>query len=175
MTRIPILIAPTIICGLVAASQSAADRGKMIVVGFAEHAAIPQIGLRLKAKMDTGAKTTSIHAVNVERFKRNGKDWVHFTVRAGGRNFVLERRVIRISRIRRTKVGVVERPVVLLGICVAGYYKRAQVNLTDRTGMNYPLLIGRRFMSTGQLVIASSVRFRGKAECRGAPIKKSSD
>ena len=163
-----------IIIGLAAcafAAPAASQTRKTILVGYLENAIILPSGMSMKAKMDTGARTTSINAVDIERFKVKGEEWVRFTVKAKGRKVRMTRKVYRISRIRRTRVGVVERPVVLIGICLAGYYKLAQVNLTDRSNMSYPLLIGRRFMATGRLAIDSAAKYVGKPVCAAAPKK----
>ena len=58
--------------------------------------------------------------------------------------------------VRRAGIALQERPVVRLGLCIAGYYKNAEVNLTDRSNMSSPLLVGRKFMAAGGLVIDSA-------------------
>lgn len=161
-----------VLAACVVAAPAYSQARKATVVGYIENAVILPAGLRMKAKMDTGARTTSIDATDIERFRRDGKEWVRFAVRVKGRKVAFTRRVLRISRIRRTRTEVVQRVVVALGICVAGYYKHTEVNLGSRSNMLYPLLIGRRFMSTGRLLIDSSAKFRGKAICPNAPSKE---
>ena len=142
------------------------------IVGHLENAMIQLRGIldmAIKAKMDTGADMTSIHAVNISRYTKNGEEWVRFTVRAGGRGVIFRRRLVQTVRIRRAGTGMVERPVVKLGICIAGYYRLALVNLTNRSRMSTPLLVGRRFMAPGRLVIDSSETHLGSAVCPGAP------
>ena len=117
--------------------------------------------------MGTGAGATSIHAVDVQRYKENGQDWVQFTVDTGERRMVFRRAVERVVRVRRAGTAVVERPVVLLGICIAGYLQYGEVNLTDRSGMRFPLLVGRNFMGPGGLVIDSAQDFVSHPVCAG--------
>ena len=138
------------LAALVTLEVSAETPRMLTVVGYLEEATILPGGLPVKAKMDTGADVTSIHAVDIRRYKKNGEDWVQFTVDTGNRRMTFRQAVERIIRIRRAGTGIIERPVVRLGICIAGYYKRAQVNLADRSNMRYSLLVGRRFMSTGE-------------------------
>ena len=150
---------------------SAAKSRMLTVVGYLEDAIILPVGLPLKAKMDTGANILSIHALDIRRYRKNGEDWVRFAVDNGARKMVFRRRLERIVRIRRAGVPVVERPVVRLVICIAGYYRNAQVSLNDRSGMATPLLIGRRFMAPGGLVIDSATKNAGKPVCPAAPKK----
>ena len=142
------------------------------IVGHLENAAVVLHGLpdlTMKAKMDTGADMTSIHAVNIERYTKNGEAWVRFTVEAGGRSVVLRRRLVGTVGVRRAGTAVVERPVVRVGICIAGYYGLIQVNLTDRSTMSSPLLVGRRFMAPGRLAIDSAKTYLGSPVCPRAP------
>ena len=148
---------------------SAADARMLKVVGYLENAVILPGKLPIRAKMDTGANTTSINARDIERYKTNGEDWVRFTVDTGDHMMELHRPLEGIQRIRRTGITDIERPVVRLGLCIAGYYKNALVNLTDRSNMSFPLLVGRRFMGTGGLVIDSAQQFIGNPVCPGAP------
>ena len=64
---------------------------------------------------------------------------------------------------------IVGRPVVRLNLCIAGYNKLAKVNLANRTGMSFPLLVGRSFMKAGGLVIDSGQKYVGRPVCPGVP------
>ena len=156
---------------LVSGPAHAAPR-LITIVGYLENAVISLRNLpdlAIKAKMDTGATMTSIHAVDISRYTKNGEEWVRFKVEAGGRSVFFRRRLVRTIRIRRAGTPVVERPVVRIGICIAGYYRLAQVNLTDRSRLSTPLLVGRRFMAPGRLAIDSDKTYLGAAVCPGAP------
>lgn len=157
---------------ILASAPALAATRSITIIGHLENAIIPLRGipdLALKAKMDTGADMTSIHAVDIKRYTKKSKKWVSFLVRASGRAIRFRRRLVRTTRIRRAGVGVVERPVVRIGICIAGYYRLALVNLTDRSRMSTPLLVGRRFMAPGRLAIDSSETYLGSPVCSGAP------
>ena len=144
---------------------SEAQSRMLTIVGHLEDAVILPSGLAVKAKMDTGADQTSIHAVNIEKYVKDGRDWVSFVVDTGDRRMRFRRLVNRIIRIRRAGTTIVERPVVRLHLCIAGYNKFAEVNLADRTGMSTPLLVGRSFMRTGGLVIDSGQKYVGRPVC----------
>ncbi len=158
-----------VLCAVLAAlailGASTAQSRMLTIVGYLEDAVILPSGLEIKAKMDTGADVTSIHALSIERYKKDGRDWVSFIVDTGKRKMRFRRVVARVVRIRRAGTAIVERPVVRLSICIAGYNKLAQVNLANRTGMSNPLLVGRAFMRSGGLVIDSGQKYVGKPVC----------
>ena len=121
------------------------------VFGWVEKAYVPALGVTTKAKMDTGALTSSIYATNVERFRRNGEKWVRFTVTvkdADTRRTVtktLERPFYR--RIKLSGAGGVDhRLVVFMDFCIGSQRLHEQVSLSNRGNKIYDLLIGRRTM-----------------------------
>ena len=122
--------------------------------GRYEYIALPEIGGEvLKAKMDTGALTASLSAKDIETFTRDGDDWVRF--RLGGKDAsdkVFEHKVSRISKIKsradedddKDEATVAKRPVIDLEMCLGNVKRTVEVNLTDRSSFNYPLLIGAK-------------------------------
>ena len=122
--------------------------------------------LVMKAKLDTGARTSSIHAEEVTRFERDGKPWVRFTVKdEHGKIKELEREIHRIVKIKRHKQKPAERPVVFLGICLGDTYRKTEVNLADRSNYEYDLLIGRVFMDE-YFTIDPSSKYLLKSTCQ---------
>jgi len=118
------------------------------VVGWLESVKLGGEGLVVPAKLDTGADTSSLHASNITWSRRHDGDWVTFdVVGKDDRTVRLERKVERVTRVKKAAGGVQERPVVLLGVCLAGTYHLTEVNLTDRTGFNLPFLVGRSFLA----------------------------
>ncbi|RBH54524.1 MULTISPECIES: ATP-dependent zinc protease [Pseudomonas] len=121
--------------------------------GRYEYIQLPEIGQTFKAKMDTGALTASLSAKDIELFKRDGEDWVRFRLgMAGADGKVYEHKVARISKIKtRTEEDedgeasdASKRPVVELEMCLGNVKRSVEVNLTNRSGFNYPLLIGAK-------------------------------
>lgn len=126
---------------------------KLQPVGYVENLMMLNHDLRLKAKVDTGAKTSSIHAPDFEVFKRDGKKYVQFDLKTEkGRKVTFKARLKRFVRIRRAGVGLQRRPVVLLSVCLGGRSEKEEFTLTDRAGMNYKAIIGRSFLEDRFLV-----------------------
>ncbi len=139
------------------------------VVGWVEKARIHPGGLVVKTKIDTGAKTSSLHCECSTIIKHNGETWVRFTlINYDGEKTTLEKKVERFATVKRHFGKAHERPVVKLGICLGHTYKEAEVNLIDRSGFNYQMLIGRSFLREDFLVDPSAT-FVAKPECKNSP------
>ncbi len=139
------------------------------IVGYVEKVKIylPSSHIVIKAKIDTGAKTSSLDVNHLVFFSQQGEDWVRFSVTDDdGEPILLSLPVERSTRIRRAGAKRDERPVVKLGLCVGGYFKEGEVNLTEREGMNYPMLIGRRFLSQSFLVDSAHKFVQKKPRCK---------
>ena len=135
------------------------------VIGWVERARISPGNFVMHAKIDTGAKTSSLNAHDIKEFTRNGEEWVRFTVtNREGASSTLERRLRRVAVIKRHFGGKQERLVVRMGICIAGVYRYAEVNLVDRSGFNYGLLIGRSFLK-GRLIVDPAKTFTAEPDC----------
>lgn len=121
--------------------------------GRYEYIKLPEIGETLQAKMDTGALTASLSAKNIETFTRDGEPWVRFQLATkGASDKVYEHKVARISKIKsradedddKEEPASAKRPVVDLEMCLGNVKRTVEVNLTDRSSFNYPLLIGAK-------------------------------
>ncbi|MCU1726497.1 ATP-dependent zinc protease [Pseudomonas sp. 7P_10.2_Bac1] len=121
--------------------------------GRYEYIKLPEFGETLKAKMDTGALTASLSAKNIQTFTRDGEEWVRFQLATPDADSkVYEHKVSRISKIKnradedddKDEVNVAKRPVVDLDMCLGNVKRTVEVNLTDRSNFNYPLLIGAK-------------------------------
>jgi hypothetical protein len=92
----------------------------------------------------------------VRWFSRDGEQWVAFDVTAeDGRTVHFERKVVRISRIKRQGQDSDKRPTVMMEVCLGGVYGVTEVNLTDRTGFKYEFLVGRHFLADRFIVDAA--------------------
>lgn len=127
-----------------------------IIVGKNEYIYIPSEKLKLKAKIDTGATTTSIHALNIKPFERDGKKWIKFDlVDADGK---LINKALPISRtvyIKRHGAKNQKRYVVKMRINLATSSQLVDVTLTDRSKFTYPVLIGKNYLNGVILVDVS--------------------
>jgi len=141
------------------------------VLGWVEEGVIYPEQVAVKFKLDTGALTSSMHAEHIERFEKDGDDWVRFTVELEDIDTDkqvrtrLEREIIRDIRVRGAG-GAEERPVVMMKVCLGKQVYEEQFSLNDRDKMNYPVLIGRRTLEKVGLVDASKT-FTTEPRCDG--------
>lgn len=122
------------------------------IYGYVEKVTLVDKNLTLSAKLDTGAKTASLNAIKLTEFKKNGMDYLRFTVPTKQGDVVLEAEYIGKVRIKvranEARLGSldsssIKRPVVLLNMKLGDKVRAIQVNLTNRKRFNYPLLLGR--------------------------------
>lgn len=136
--------------------------------GWVEYAAVYPGGLIYSAKLDSGARHSSVHARIVRIWKQDGADWVRFRLKADdGTQRTYELPVVRLSRTRDMTGPTIVRPVVRLRICVGNRFGEVEVNLSDRKGFNHGLLIGRSFLKN-RFLVNSGDRLLHKLGCAEA-------
>ena len=139
------------------------------VIGWVERITLGVEGVPINAKVDTGATTSSLHAANLRWFTRDSGEWVAFdVVGTDGKTRHFERKLVRIIRIRQHGgVAPEERPTVIVGVCLGNIYRLTEVSLADRTGFDYPFLVGRNFLS-GHFAVDSKRTYTVAPGCRQA-------
>jgi hypothetical protein len=118
-----------------------------VLVGRVEWVGLPDIKIKLKARIDTGAKTTSMHAVNIEEVEQRGDLFVKFqTVDAEGKVVEMVRKVGTTQRVSNTSGFVSRRYVIKEKIKMGNIEREILINLNDRSKMEYKFLIGRNVL-----------------------------
>lgn len=143
------------------------------IYGLYEKVQLPEIdNLKVKAKLDTGALTSSFGATDIEFFEKDGAQWVRFRPQVKNLELpILEKELVRHSKIKVRSDDLDEeddkaytrRPVVVLNICFDGVLYPTEVNLTDRSRFNYPLLLGSSALVNYKAVIDPSLKFQSSS------------
>ncbi|KPL67840.1 hypothetical protein SZ64_06765 [Erythrobacter sp. SG61-1L] len=139
------------------------------VLGWREAVGLPEFGLSgIQAKIDTGARTSALHATHVELIERDGVQHVRFRIDLGHGH---ETAVCEASHVSRRKItssnGLSEeRIVVTTRLSLGGELFDAEFSLTDRSDMIHPVLIGRTALRKRFLVDPSRTFLRSE---RSAP------
>ena len=162
----------TLLLALLPALATAGERAPKMILGWLETSQFMQSGMRIKTKLDPGARTSSMQATNIEPFTRDGEPWVRFDFTdedldsGAERTLRLEAPLVREVDIKRHGAPAVTRPVVAQEICLYHQIYRAEFSLADRGKFNYAILLGRSFLEHVALV-DSSETFLSQPDCDG--------
>lgn len=126
-------------------------------IGWREWVSLPDLGMPwVKAKIDTGAQTSALHANDIEEFTRDGDDWVRFVTHPWQYNdhdaVVAELPIYDRRSVRSSSGHSQHRLVVLMDITLCGRSLRSEVTLTSRDEMIFRMLIGREALRKGFVV-----------------------
>jgi len=150
----------------------ALEKRPKMILGWLEYVRLPLSGLRVKTKLDPGAKTSSMQATNLEYVERAGRTWVRFdftdqNLDTGRQeSHRLEGPLVREVEIKRHGAPNVIRPVVAMQFCLFHQLYQAEFSLTDRDKFNYSILLGRSFLAVVALVDSSEI-FLSRPNCEG--------
>ena len=154
-----------------AAKPKASD---LTVVGWREWVGLPDLGVeRLKAKVDTGARTSALHAFDLETFTRGGLEWVRFVVHPlQGKmkpSIPAEAPVAELRRVTSSNGKSELRPVIVTTVELQNKRWRIELTLTRRDEMSFRMLLGREALRRHCLVNPGKSYLGGKPP--DAPLK----
>jgi hypothetical protein len=134
-------------------------------LGWREWIALPDWDVaHLKAKIDTGARTSSLHAFGLEWFDRGGNPWVRFEIhplqRSVASSLVAETAVIATRDVKSSSGDSEHRPVVRTTLVIAGRPVVAEITLTRRDEMGFRMLVGREALRN-RFVVDPGVSYLG--------------
>ncbi|MFT6223635.1 MAG: hypothetical protein ACJA1F_001480 [Paracoccaceae bacterium] len=128
----------------------------LMVIGWIEHIDLPSLKLRdLRTKIDTGARTSALHATHIQPFERDGAEWVRFQVEldATHSSQIIEAPIHERRDIKNTSGVPEERIVIRTRFRIAGRTWTISVSLTDRSNMTFPMIIGRSALKNHNIAV----------------------
>ena len=155
-----------------ATTAQAQMRSPKMILGWLETTQLVGSDMRIKTKLDVGAKTSSMQATNIERFERDGEPWIRFDFTDEDvdtekeHTLRLEGPLVRDVVIKRHGAANTTRPVVTQEFCLYNQIYRTEFSLTDRGKFNYAILLGRSFLAK-VAVIDPSETFLSRPACEG--------
>lgn len=152
------------------------------ILGRSEWIGLPGIGTYLKARIDSGATTSSLSAIEITRFERDGENWVRFKLGLNEADSVVD--TVRDEWIeapveRRVRIiqasGEDSRPVISLLMTLGPLRERVQFTLNDRTHMDHPTLLGRRFLMDIAIIDVAEQYLHARPEFPGGSPAEEAD
>ena len=127
------------------------------IIGSIEICDLPDMGInQLEVRVDTGAKTSSLHVDHMEKFTRAGKPWVRFDIHPDvhnvDRSISCEAPLSDIRRVKSSNGESEQRYVIKTTIRLSNQSWPIEITLTDRSDMSYLMLLGREGMGDKVLV-----------------------
>jgi hypothetical protein len=145
--------------------------GEKIIYGYVEKVTLMDKKLTLSAKLDTGAKTASLGAINIHQVIIKGIIYLTFTVpsKQGDIQFISKylgkvKIKMRIGENNNLKHSAIKRPVVLMCLKIGTIERYIPVNLTNRKRFIYPLLLGRDAIKAFDGLVDPSATFTVKTD-----------
>jgi hypothetical protein len=147
------------------------QKPRLPVIGWREWVALPQLGIAfIKPKIDTGARSSSLHASGVEEFRRGDRTFVRFRVHPIQRNkdfgVKAEAEVLEYRHVKSSSGQKTRRPVIVTEIEVLGERWPIELTLADRDEMGFRMLLGREAIR-GRFLVDT-----GKSYYGGKPLAK---
>ena len=135
-------------------------------IGWREWISLPSLEIPwIKAKIDTGARSSSLHAIDVESFRRRGKSMVRFGVHPIQRDFtsvvLAEAEVLEYRWVRSSDGRSSERPVIVTPVAWADMVWDIELTLARRDEMGFRMLLGRQAVR-GRFVVDAGRSYYGK-------------
>lgn len=145
----------------------------LTVVGWREVVSLPELGLAgIPAKIDTGARTSSLHAHVLEDFQRDGERFVRFAVDWGGVRHHCEAVHVDVRGITSSNGDQQTRFVIKTPLSIGNLTFRAEISLADRSQMQFPMLIGRTALRRRMLVDSGHSWLQSPAMSPKGPLRR---
>jgi len=143
------------------------SRSKHLVIGWREWVSLSDLGIDwIKAKIDTGARTSSLHALDVKQFERDGRPWVRFKVhplqRSTKSTVEVEAPVLEFRHVKSSTGHLTHRPVIRTALVLFGQRRNIDLTLASRDQMGFRMLLGREALRRRFLVDSSRSYLAGK-------------
>lgn len=130
---------------------------KKIHIGWQEWVSLPTIGIpAVKAKIDTGARTSSLHALDIRRFKENKREYLSFRVHPiqGSKKIVVACRapIIDYRGVMSSNAQIEKRYVINSLIRLGGKEWEIEITLSNRDPLRFRMLLGRQALDSMVLI-----------------------
>lgn len=131
------------------AAMTVSPQSSVPVIGWRERVALPELAIAsVKAKIDTGARSSALHAFDIEYFKKDKTDFVRFKVhphqRSNQKTITTEAPLLEMRQIRNSGGQAETRPVIITQVSTHDQQWPIELTLTNRDVMGFRMLLGRQ-------------------------------
>lgn len=143
------------------------NKAEPAVIGWREWVGLPDLGIKMiKVKVDSGARSSSLHAIDLKTFDRGGVQWVHFKVypiqRSREEAVYVEAAVLEFRSVRSSSGIAKMRPVIITNIELLDESWPVELTLASRDEMGFRMLLGREAFRGRFLVDGGKSYYGGK-------------
>jgi hypothetical protein len=148
------------------------------IIGWREWVGLPDLGIAaIKVKIDSGARSSSLHAFNLSTFQRGSRTFARFSVhpfqRDSKRTIIAEAEVSEFRKVRSSSGHAALRPVIVTTMEILGEERKIELTLAKRDQMGFRMLLGRQAVRRRYLVDTGRSYYGGKPE-RGSSETRNS-
>ncbi|MGX5217777.1 retropepsin-like aspartic endopeptidase RimB [Pseudomonas segetis] len=133
------------------------------VIGLREWINLPDLGMvGIRAKIDTGASTSTLHASDIQPFERDGEQWVRFSAHIGTlvqSRHRCEAPLVTVKRIKSSNGQTQNRYVIRTNLSLGDRLWPIEFTLACRKTMRYRVLLGSKALIAGQLVVNPALTY----------------
>jgi hypothetical protein len=143
-----------------------------MIIGWREYVSLPDLGVeQISAKIDSGARTSCLHAMNIEEFYKGDDLYVRFATQPKRKDTkfevtceaqVKEKRIVKSSNGTESK-----RYVIVTNVQMGNYKWPVEMTLTGRKKMTYKMLFGRTSMGVDFLINPTHSYLQGEPRHEG--------
>ncbi len=137
------------------------------IIGWREWVALPELGIKtIKAKVDSGARSSSLHAFDMKIFSREGRQWVSFKVhpiqRSNEKIVNIEAPILEFRSVKSSSGIAKMRPVIVTEVEILGKRWPVELTLAGRDNMGFRMLLGREAFRGRYLVDGGKSFYGGR-------------
>ncbi|WYD81419.1 MAG: RimK/LysX family protein [Candidatus Electrothrix gigas] len=146
------------------------------VIGWREWVKLPTLGIdKIKVKVDSGARSSSIQAVNLKIFDRDGEQWVRFKIHPIQRSIKdtveTEAKILEFRSVKSSNGVAKIRPVILADVELLGQVWQVELTLASRDNMGFRMLLGREAFRDRFLIDGGKSYYGGRPKRKKKVIK----
>ncbi len=140
---------------------------RLPIIGWREWVGLPELGIKIiKAKVDSGARSSSLHAYDLHEFERDGINLVRFKVhplqRKTTKTVECEAAILEYRSVRSSSGKASRRPVIVTNVKLLGVTWPVELTLANRDAMGFRMLLGREAFRRRFLVDAGNSYYGGR-------------